>query len=77
MVDISSVYMQSGHIKRTIYVRPPREWDGGTRRYKDRLLKVPYGITEAGRNLSLVIESCLMDVKGIDTIEYVSHIFIK
>lgn len=28
MADIKGVYLQSGPIRRKIYVRPPREWKG-------------------------------------------------
>lgn len=48
LLNISGAYMKSGPNMRTIYVRPPREWDGGTRGSLWRPLKMPYGITEAG-----------------------------
>lgn len=47
-VDIKGAYLQSGPIKRTIYVRPPREL-GVKRGIFWKLTKLPYGITEAGR----------------------------
>lgn len=76
LVYISGAYMQIGPIKRQIYGRPAREWDGGVRRSVWELLKMPYGITEAGIQWALVIESWLTDAMGMESIEGVSQIFI-
>lgn len=46
-VDVKEAYLQSGSIKRLIYVRPPKEL--AKRGILWRLNKMPYGITEAGR----------------------------
>ena len=47
-IDIPVAYLQSGSIKRDIFVHPPTEHRNkrGTTR---KLLKLPYGIAEAGR----------------------------
>ena len=48
LIDIKGAYRQSGPIKRDIYVRPPIEV-GEKRGVIWKLVKLPYGITEAGR----------------------------
>lgn len=65
LVDISSVYMQSGPIQRENYVRPPREWDRGRRGTIWKLLKLPYGIAEAGRQWATLIERWLTEDMGM------------
>lgn len=56
-IDIKAAYFQSGPIRRRIYVRPPRElllfrtiW---------KLLSLPYGIVEAGRQWQLASDDFL------------------
>lgn len=46
--DIKGAFLQSGPIKRDLYVRPPRQWSTiqGILR---KLLMLPYGIGDAGR----------------------------
>lgn len=46
-LDIQGAYFQSGPIQREIFVRPPREC-GADRGTVWKLVKLPYGITEAG-----------------------------
>lgn len=49
---MKSEYLQSGLIKRTIYVRPAMEWAGMKQYERCKLwkaTKLPYGIVEAGR----------------------------
>lgn len=53
LVDISGIYMQSVPIKRKIYVRPPRERDEAGRGKIWELLKMPYEITEEGRQWAM------------------------
>lgn len=77
VVDISGAYMQSGPIKRDIYVRPPREWEQTTRGRIWKLLKLPYGVTEAGRQWATVIEDWLTTDMKMKTITGVSQIFVK
>lgn len=45
---IAGAYLQSGPIKRQIFGRPPREWNG-PRGILWLLTKLPYGIVEARR----------------------------
>lgn len=75
-VDISGAYMQSGPIRRDLYVRPPREW--GTRRgFIWKLLKMPYGVSEAGRQWALVFEEWLTRDMGMETVRGISQLFVK
>lgn len=76
VLDISGAYMQSGPIKRDLYVRPPREW-GCRRGFIWKLLKLPYGISEAGRQWAKVFEEWLITEMNMYTVEGVSQLFIK
>jgi len=53
--DIKSAYLQSGPIQRDIYVRPPRDWTS-IRGILWKLLKLLYGIADAGRQWQRVVE---------------------
>lgn len=77
VIDISGAYMQSGPIKREMYVRPPREWDGTARGRVWKLTKLPYGVSEAGRQWATVIEDWLTNKMGMETVTGVSQLFIK
>lgn len=48
MAEIKGAYLQSGPIKREIFARPPREWEGQRGRVW-KLKKLPYGIVQGGR----------------------------
>lgn len=76
VIDISGAYMQSGPIKREIYVRPPRKWRT-TRGHIWKLLKLPYGITEAGRQWAQVMEDWLTKETGMEMAHGISQLFIK
>lgn len=76
VVDISGAYMQSGPIKRQLYVRPPREWVT-QRGMIWKLLKLPYGVTEAGRQWAMVMEEWLTKEAGMDRVNGISQLFIK
>ena len=54
-LDVQGAYLQSGPIRRDIFVRPPHEYSRA-RGVLWRLLKVPYGISEAGRQWAQVFE---------------------
>lgn len=58
-IGIKSAYLQSGPIKRELYVKPPREVDA-SRGVLWKLKKLPYGIAEAGRQWNLVLEDWLI-----------------
>lgn len=77
VVDVSGAYMQSGPIKRNIYVRPPREWDGTPRGKVWYLLKLPYGIVEAGRQWALVIEDWLLNDAGMQRVNGISQLYMR
>lgn len=57
--DIKGANLQSDPIKRDVFVRPPKEWQGSSGmlwRVLWRLTKLPYGIVEAGRQWQKTIE---------------------
>ena len=75
-VDIQGAYMQSGPITRELYVRPPRE----IRKHKGilwRLLKLPYGIPEAGRQWAKTIENWLLNEMNFERIIGVGQLYVK
>ena len=81
-IDVKKAYLQSGPIKREIYVRPPREWNSASDAYPKRgilwkLLKLPYGIVEAGRQWQLVAESWLLEQMMFERVPGLSQIFTK
>lgn len=59
VLDVKAAYMQSGPMLRKLYVYPPAEYTA-ERGHVWRLLKLPYGVTEAGRQWQLVVESWLL-----------------
>eukprot|EP00177_Eucheuma_denticulatum_P007832 GFKZ01014258.1.p1 GENE.GFKZ01014258.1~~GFKZ01014258.1.p1 ORF type:complete len:1202 (-),score=97.36 GFKZ01014258.1:1881-5486(-) len=78
--DIKGAYLQSGPIKRTIYVRPPMEWAetyGQGRNILWRLVKLPYGIVEAGRQWMLVIEEWMLTDGKMQRVHGLSQLFIR
>lgn len=76
MVVINGGYFQSGPIKRSKFVRPPRESTGRTRESICQLLKILYGITEAGRQRALFMESWLTDEMKMDSTDE-SHKYLS
>lgn len=77
LVDISGAYMQSGPIRRQIYVRSPRAWEHTARGMIWELLKLPYGIMEAGRQWATVMEAWQTQDMGMNILQGVSQRFIK
>lgn len=78
--DIKGAYLQSGPIKREIYVRPPKEWHsvfGYKRGMLWKLLKLPYGIVEAGRQWMLVVEDWLLSEAFFTRVFGISQLFVK
>lgn len=75
-IYINSAYLQSSPIKRRIYVRPPREL-GLPRHILCKLKKLPYGITEAGREWAKEIESWLIKKSGFKRVKVLSHFYVK
>lgn len=75
-LDIKGAYLQSGPIRREIFVRPPHEC-AKKRGIIWKLVKHPYGITEEGRQCAKVFEGWLLDVAGFERVFGVSQIFVK
>lgn len=74
-VDIKGAYLQSGAVKRRIYVRPPRQW---TKRGLLWLLtKLPYGFCEAGRQWAKSIEGWMLEDLGLERVFGVSQLYAK
>lgn len=74
--DIKGAYMQSGPITREVYVRPPRDC------YRKRgvvwkLLKLPYGMTDAGRQWQLRVEDWMLRTAGMERVTGVNQLFTK
>lgn len=75
-IDIKGAYLQSGPIKRDIYIRPPRECftKRGT---LWKLTKLPYGIVEAGRQWATVFEEWLISSAKLQRVNGFSQLYIK
>lgn len=73
--DIKGAYLHSGPITRQLYVRPPKELDED-RGILWRLIKMPYGISEAGRQWAKAFESWLLNEAGFERISGISQLFI-
>lgn len=69
VVDISGAFMQIGSIR--------WEWHGTARGRIFKLLKVPYGMTEAGRQFPTVIEDWLINTMNVDTVPVIYPLFLK
>lgn len=76
IIDIKVAYLQSGVMKRHIYVRPPSDVIG-TRGMIWNLARLSHGTTEAHRQCKKVIEGWLLEKSGFDRIFGVSQMFIK
>lgn len=76
MADIKGAYLQSGPIRRVLYVRPPREWNE-PRGVLWRLTKLPYGVVEAGRQCKKVVEEWMLDDGGLNNVFGISQLFVK
>lgn len=82
--DVKGAYMQSGPIKRDLYVRPPKEYwsiddgkDGRKVKSLWMLLKLPYGIVEAGRQWLCAIENWMLSDYGMERVRGVDQLFVK
>ena len=75
-IDISAAYLQSGPIKREIFVHPPKEHRGERGRIW-KLLKLPYGIAEAGRQWQTTCEAWLLSKSvGFKRVDGVTQLFV-
>lgn len=75
-LDIKGAYLQSGPIQREIFVRPPKEC-GSIRGMLWRLVKMPYGISEAGRQWAKVFEGWILQEAAFERVFGVSQLFVK
>lgn len=76
MADIKGAYLQSGPIKREVFVRPPREWLG-TRGRLWKLKKLPYGIVEAGRQWAKTVEEWMLTTVGFERLRGLNQLYVK
>ena len=76
MADIKGAYLQSGPIKRSIYVRPPREWKG-SRGKLWKLKKLPCGIVEVGRQWAKVIEEWMLTIGKLERVFGLSQLYVR
>lgn len=80
VLDIKGAYMKSGDIQRLLYVRPPRDLILMYRELRNvlwKLLRMPYGISEAGRQWARVIEHWLFDYYGFERVIGLGQFYIK
>eukprot|EP00171_Calliarthron_tuberculosum_P007062 IDg7062t1 len=76
-IDISAAYLQSGPCHREIYMRPSPEHKRA-RGTLWKLVKLPYGISEAGRQWHTTCELWLLSAEiGFERIIGVSQLFVK
>lgn len=78
--DIKRAYLQIGPIKRQIYVRPPRKWFNGCNDNQGtlwKLIKLPYGIVEAGSQLMLAIGEWMLTNGRLGRNFGVNQLFIR
>lgn len=74
--DIKGAFLQSGPIKRDINVRPPREWPSPSG-VLWKLLKLAYGIADAGRQWQVVVENWMLTTAGLQRLFGLSQLFAK
>lgn len=74
--DIKGAYMQSGPIQREVYVRPPKDCHR-KRGMVWKLLKLPYGLTDAGRQWLLRAENWLLGDAGMERVDGVNQMFTR
>ena len=73
--DIKGAYMQSGPAPRSIYVRPPRALKS-RRRTLWRMLLLPYGISDAGRQWATTVETWMIDTYGLTRIAGIEQLYV-
>ena len=75
LIDVKGAYLQSGNIGRRIYIHPPKEYGEGRRKLW-RLIKLPYGIVEAGRQWMLTCENWLLSHLKFRRVPGVQQLFV-
>lgn len=76
MADIKGAYLQSGPIRRTIYVRPSIEWQGPRGTFW-KLKKLPYGIVEPGRQRAKVIEEWMLSERKLERVNGLTQLYVR
>lgn len=66
LVDIKGAYLQSEPIQRRICVRPPYGWHDMPRGHLSYMHILRYGISEAGRQWALSMETWILDHMGME-----------
>jgi Reverse transcriptase (RNA-dependent DNA polymerase) len=61
-IDTKGAYLQSGRCRRDIFVRPPNEWRQ-VRGVAWKLLKLPYGLPDAGHQWQTVIDDFILSLE--------------
>lgn len=77
LVDIASAHLSSRTKRRDRFVRPLRELPDIPMGYIWRLKKLPYGITEAGRKLAVVIEEGVLTYIKMKIVYGFSQMYVK
>lgn len=71
--DVKGTYMQSGPIRKALYVKLPIQIAKRNTIWK--LLRLPYGIVEAGRQRLCAIEQYLIDGYGLGKTQEIDQLF--
>lgn len=74
--DMKGACLQSGQVSRELYVRPPKEWNC-KRGVLWKIIKLPYGINEAGRQWATEIASWLLQEANFTRLFGVSQLCIQ
>jgi hypothetical protein len=74
-MDIKGAYLQSGRCRRDIFVRLPNEWRQ-VRGVAWKLLKLPYGLPDAGNQWQTVIDDFILSL-GFSIIPGIPQLFKK
>ena len=74
--DYVSAFIQSGDIQRELYVRPPRELSG-PRGSLWQLHSLPYGIAEANRKWSQIIDHWLINKLGFLRVPGLAQLYVR
>lgn len=77
LVEVKGACIQSGPIKRKLYVREPLEWYVTPRVCLWRLKKYPYGISEVGRQWAISVEEWLLMDMLLESLYGVSQLFAR
>lgn len=77
LIDIKGAYLQFGPIRRRLSVRPSKDWGPTVKGALWKLVKLPYGITEAGRQWAMVIDEYLLNHMKYERLFRVRRVFVN